>query len=302
MVSGTKTSPRLPQWLKTRYSDNAATKEVAALFSIPGLHSVCQSAHCPNRSECWAARTASFMVMGEYCTRACRFCAVKTMTKPPPLDPDEPLRLAEAVGSLGLGYVVVTSVTRDDLPDGGAAHMARCVVELRKIQGLVIETLVPDFHADEEAIRTLTEARPDVVSHNIETVERLTPLARDRRAGYRQSLKALSLYREISGGEIITKSGLMAGLGETDDEVRAAMADLRQAGVDILTIGQYLSPSKTARHLPVVEFITPERFAGYEKAGYGLGFLHVASGPFVRSSYRAAEPFVKGVLKARAHR
>ncbi|MCI0503490.1 lipoyl synthase [Candidatus Micrarchaeota archaeon] len=298
----TKAASNLPEWLKIRHSTNANTHQVSAQLSGLKLHSVCQSAHCPNRSECWAAKTASFMVMGEYCTRACRFCAVKTMAKPTPLDPDEPVRLANAVASLGLRYVVVTSVTRDDLPDGGAGHIARCVGELRRIPGVIIETLVPDFRADKEAIRTLAEAGPDVVSHNIETVERLTPIVRDRRAGYRQSLEALRKYHEISGGEVITKSGLMVGLGETDDEVRGAMADLREAGVDILTLGQYLSPSKTARHLTVKEYIRPEKFSEYGRIGYALGFLHVASGPLVRSSYRAAEPFIKGILKANARR
>ena len=245
--------------------------------------------------------TASFMVMGEYCTRCCRFCAVKTMAKPPPLDPDEPKKLAQAVASLGLRYVVVTSVTRDDLPDGGAGHFADCVRALKaKMPGLIVETLVPDFLARKEAIRVVAGSCVDVVSHNIETVERLTPSVRDRRAGYRQSLETLRLFREMSSGKIITKSGLMVGLGERGGEVEGAMRDLRAVGVEILTIGQYLSPSKAPRHLPVETYVSPERFEDYEKTAYSLGFAYVASGPFVRSSYRAAEPFVKGSLRSRA--
>jgi lipoic acid synthetase len=296
------TKRHLPEWLKVRHRQNQETEHVARLMSDCGLHSVCQSAHCPNRSECWASGTASFMIMGEYCTRACRFCAVKTRANPLPLDPDEPEKLAKAVASLGLGYVVVTSVTRDDLPDGGAHHFASCVKELRKIPGLIIETLVPDFKADEDAIRTLAEAAPDVISHNIETVERLSPHVRDRRAGYRQSLRALRLYRGHSGGKMITKSGLMVGLGETRDEVIGALRDLREAGVETVTIGQYLSPSKGGRHLPVREYVRPEAFAEYERDGYALGFRYVASGPFVRSSYKASEPFAKGLLQRRALR
>jgi lipoic acid synthetase len=298
MDTQAKCKTYLPEWLRIRHRVDEGTAQVSSLLAGYNLNSVCQSAHCPNRSECWSMRTASFMVMGEHCTRACRFCAVKTMAKPPPLDADEPMRLAKAVAALGLGYVVITSVTRDDLPDGGAKHIAKCVKELKGIRGLIIETLVPDFHADRGAIAVLADARPDVVSHNIETVERLTPEVRDRRAGYRQSLEALRQYNELSGGDIVTKSGLMAGFGETEEEVRAAMADLRETGVGILTIGQYLSPSKTRRHIPVREFVRPETFAKYERDGYALGFKYVASGPFVRSSYRAAEPYIKGILVA----
>ena len=299
---GSRVKTNLPPWLTIRYRENAGTGEVAGLLKNLGLHSVCQSAHCPNRSECWAARTASFMVMGDYCTRSCRFCAVKTLAMPPPPDGNEPEKLAEAVASLGLKYVVITSVTRDDLPDQGAGHIAQCVRSLRKIPGLVIETLVPDFKADENAIRTLVSANPDVISHNIETVERLTPLVRDRRAGYRQSLETLRLARALSEGRIITKSGLMLGFGETKGEVVAAMMDLRSVGVDILTLGQYLAPSKSARHLPVREYVEPARFAEYKRLGYALGFRHVASGPFVRSSYRASEPFMKGIFQTGARR
>ncbi|MFH0884196.1 MAG: lipoyl synthase [Candidatus Micrarchaeota archaeon] len=287
----------LPPWLKIRHRENSGTNEVAGILKNLKLHSVCQSAHCPNRSECWAARTASFMVMGEYCTRSCRFCAVRTLARPPPLDSNEPVKLAKAIASLGLKYVVITSVTRDDLPDQGAGHIAECVRSLRGIPGLIIETLVPDFRADEDAILQLVQANPDVISHNIETVERLTPLVRDKRAGYRQSLETLRLARELSGGRITTKSGLMLGFGEKEEEVVSAMMDLRSVGVDILTIGQYLAPSNTNRHIRVREYVEPLKFEGYQLLGYSLGFLHVASGPFVRSSYRASESFITGAIQ-----
>ena len=286
----------LPSWLKIRHRENENSSRIARIMKTLNLHSVCQSAHCPNRSECWAAGTATFMVMGEYCTRACRFCAVKTMAKPPPLDPDEPQKLAEAVKSLGLKYIVVTSVTRDDLPDGGAEHIAECVKALKeKMPKLIVEILVPDFCAEKKAIGIVARSGADVLSHNIETVERLTPVVRDRRAGYEQSLKTLRLFREF--GKTITKSGLMVGLGEKEDEVHKALEDLREAEVQIVTIGQYLSPSKA--HLPVKEYVTPEKFKQYEKVAYSLGFTYVASGPFVRSSYKAAEPFIKGLFPGR---
>jgi len=234
------------------------------------------------------------MVLGEQCTRACRFCAINTAAKPPAPDPDEPRRLADAVFSLGLRYCVITAVTRDDLDDGGSGHIADCIRTLRaKMPDLIIEVLVPDFKADKRAIMNIIDAKPDVVSHNIETVERLTPQIRDRRAGYRQSLDALRLYRELSKN-IITKSGLMVGFGESDSEVEKTMVDLRAVGVDILTIGQYLQPS--ARNVPVKEYVKDSRFRSYEDKAYRSGFRYVASGPLVRSSYRAAEPFIKGTL------
>jgi lipoic acid synthetase len=312
-----------PGWLKIRYSSNEAAKRIAGFHAIDGLKSVCQSAHCPNRQECWASGTATFMVLGEFCTRSCRFCAIQTRIKPPPPDPKEPEKLAEAIRELGksdrLEYVVITSVTRDDLADGGSGHIARCVREIKNFRKnfsamgnyqiyhaiknknpeLVVEALVPDFGGNENAIRTIIDSGVDVVSHNIETVGRLSPEIRDRRAGYRQSLGVLAQFRKLSDGKIITKSGLMAGLGETEDEVKKAMEDLRGAGVEIMTIGQYLQPTRTARHIPVKEYILPETFEKYKKIGYELGFCYVASGPFVRSSYKAAEPFISGILKSR---
>jgi len=282
---------------RVRFIDNEQSKKIGNLMRTDSLHSVCQSARCPNRYECWAQGTASFMVLGEYCTRSCRFCAIKTMAKPPVPDPQEPVKLAKAIGSLNLRYVVITSVTRDDLPDGGAMHIAECVGALKRwAPDPIIETLVPDFRADTKAMDTIISAAPHVVSHNIETVERLTPRIRDPRASYRQSLDALRYYRERSKGKIITKSGIMVGLGETETEVVGAMKGLRSVGVDIVTIGQYLRPSTSPRHVEVEEYLAPERFKRYEELGYGLGFKYVASGPLVRSSYMAAEPFVKGIF------
>ncbi len=282
---------------RIRLVDNDLTKRVGALMQGCGLHSVCQSAHCPNRSECWSHGTATFMILGDSCTRCCRFCAVKTMARPPPPDTDEPEKLARAVAALGLRYAVITSVTRDDLPDYGAGHFAECVRALKRNDAkpeLVVETLIPDFNCDKNALAKLVEARPDVISHNLETVERLTPEVRDRRAGYAKSLGVLRLVRELSDGAITTKSGIMVGLGESDTEVVRTMKDARDAGVGIFTIGQYLRPGSDARFLPVKEYVAEEKFREYARAGYELGFRHVASGPLVRSSYRAAEALQKG--------
>jgi lipoic acid synthetase len=220
------------------------------------------------------------------------------MAKPPPPDKDEPEKLAEAIATLGLRYAVITSVTRDDLEDGGAAHIAACVRSVKKkMPNLIVEVLVPDFKADRKAILAVIDAKPDVVSHNIETVERLTPKVRDLRAAYRQSLETLRLFRELSKGKLITKSGIMVGLGEDKGEVGKAMEDLRAVGADILTIGQYLQPSK--RHVPVERYVTPEEFREYEAMGSKAGFRHVASAPLVRSSYMAAEPFIRGIFAIR---
>jgi lipoic acid synthetase len=236
------------------------------------------------------------MLMGDVCTRGCRFCHVKTAAHPPPLDPDEPRHLAEAIAGLGLDYIVVTSVDRDDLPDGGAGHFADAILRLKEIPGLLVEVLTPDFQGDAEAVRTVGGAAPDVFANNIETVRRLSPVVRDARAGYEQTLAVLArMKREFP--RIVTKSSIMVGLGETEAEVLETMRDLRGVGVGILTLGQYLRPS--AWHLPVIEWVTPARFASYREAGRALGFRYVASGPLVRSSYRAAELFLRGELEAR---
>jgi lipoic acid synthetase len=287
-----------PDWLRVKYQSNDNTRKIESLIKQFGLHSVCQSAHCPNRSECWAAGTATFMIMGEICTRGCRFCAVKTSANPPPLDPGEPEKLAQAVSALKLKYIVITSVDRDDLEDGGASHYAECVRQVRKRNpDTIVETLIPDFKAQRPAIRKLVEAKPHVISHNLETVEGLTPEIRDMRAGYRQSLEVLGMVREMSEEKIITKSGIMVGFGEGREEVAAAMKDAKGVGVEIFTIGQYLAPSEI--HYPVKEFVTPEQFADYEKQAYDLGFSFVASGPLVRSSFRAGEPFIKKIIRTR---
>jgi lipoic acid synthetase len=235
------------------------------------------------------------MLMGDVCTRGCRFCHVKTAARPPALDPDEPRHLAEAVAHLGLEYIVVTSVDRDDLPDGGAGHFAEAIRLLREVPGLLVEVLTPDFQGDLEAVRTVGRAGPHVFANNVETVRRLTPAVRDARAGYDQTLGVLAgMKREFPG--VVTKSSIMVGLGEEDSEILETMEDLRGVGVEILTLGQYLRPS--AWHLPVVEYVKPDRFAAWREAGLGLGFRYVASGPLVRSSYRAAELFLRGEIAA----
>lgn len=295
-----KSKAQKPDWLRIKYSENTSSHHIAELGMKYNLHSVCQSAHCPNRSECWNQGTATFMVMGDECTRGCRFCSVKTNLTPPPLDPDEPKNLARAISTMNLRYVVVTSVARDDLQDEGSNHFAECIRQLKKIDPkLLVEVLVPDFKAKKDLIQNIVDAKPDVVSHNIETVERLSPKVRDMRAKYRQTLEALKLYREISNGKIITKSGLMVGFGETKEEVEGTLRDLDAAGVEIVTIGQYLQPTTKARHLPVMEYVKPEQFEKYEKMAYEIGFKYVASGPLVRSSYKAAEPFIEKIIFSR---
>jgi lipoic acid synthetase len=285
-----------PAWLKVPIPGGERYQQVRDTLKGLTLHTVCQEASCPNVGECWSGGTATVMLMGEVCTRGCRFCHVKTASHPPPLDPDEPRHLAEAIARLGLDYVVVTSVDRDDLPDGGAAHFAEAIRRLKEIPGLLVEVLTPDFQGDAEAVRTVGRAVPDVFANNVETVRRLTPVVRDARAGYDQTIAVLArMRREFPG--IVTKSSIMVGLGETEAEVLECMRDLRVAGVDILTLGQYLRPS--AWHLPVIEWVTPARFAAYREAGLALGFRYVASGPLVRSSYRAAELFLRGEIEAR---
>jgi lipoic acid synthetase len=260
------------------------------------LATVCEEARCPNIAECWGGGTATVMLMGEVCTRACRFCHVK-VGAPPPLDPEEPENLARAARELNLEYLVVTSVNRDDLPDGGAGHFAAAIRALRRESPeTLVEVLIPDFQGVERDLDTVTLARPHVVAHNVETVERLTPTVRDRRANYRQSLAVLKYLRERPERPY-TKSSLMLGLGETEPELLQTFADLRGVGVDVLTLGQYLQPSPY--HLSVVRFVSPAEFADYKVAAEKMGFLYVASGPLVRSSYRAAEFFMKGLMDAR---
>ena len=278
--------PRLPAWLHTRLPTTDSFAHTRALLDELRLHTVCQSAACPNHWECWSKGTATFMIGGDRCTRACGFCAVTT-AKPFPLEADEPARVAEATQRLRLRHVVITAVARDDVPDGGANHFRRTIEAVRGLNPtIVIEVLTPDFNAREEAIDTVIAARPHIFNHNLETVRRLTPAVRSR-ATYDRSLNVLGQVKARCDGKIYTKSGLMLGLGETEEELFTALADLRRVGCDLLTLGQYLQP--TLKHLPVVEFVTPEKFAEYGVRARELGFRHVASAPMVRSSYHADE-------------
>ena len=277
-----------PSWIKVRLPSNPVFFSTKALISDLRLHTVCESAQCPNRWECWSQGTATFMIAGDRCTRACGFCAVTT-AKPLALEEDEPQRVAEAVMRMKLKHVVITAVARDDLKDGGSHHFARVITAIQKMDSsIIIEVLVPDFHADDSCIQTVLDADPDIYNHNMETVERLTPVVRSR-AKYRTSLQVLRRAKELSsrGRGIVTKSGIMLGLGETEPEIFQTMDDLREVGCQVLTMGQYLRP--TPNHLPVVEFVMPEQFDLYGEIARKKGFEHVASGPLVRSSYHAAD-------------
>ncbi len=280
-------SERKPAWLKRRLPTGEAFHQVQELIDSGRLHTVCQEAKCPNIWECFSHRTATFLIMGGRCTRNCGFCAVAA-GPPEPLDPGEPARVAEAAARMGLSYVVVTSVTRDDLADGGAAHFAAVIREIRHaIPEAEIEVLIPDFQGEEEALAAVLAARPNVLNHNVETVPRLYPRVRPQ-ADYRRSLDLLRRAGEMSPG-IPTKSGLMLGLGESSEEIRQTLHDLVAVGCRILTLGQYLRPSP--QHLPVAAYVTPAEFEQWRRAALGMGFSEVASGPFVRSSYHAKESF-----------
>jgi len=286
--------PRKPPWLKRRLPTDSSFQEVRGLIEKGRLHTVCQEAKCPNIWECYAHQTATFLIMGSRCTRNCRFCSV-TPGPPEPLDPQEPARVAEAAARMGLRYAVVTSVTRDDLPDGGAAHFAATIRELRRlIPGTRVEVLIPDFQGDGSALLTVLAARPDVLNHNIESVPRLYPQVRPQ-ADYLRSLALLKRARAFDSG-IATKSGLMLGLGEETPEVRRTLQDLRAADCRILTLGQYLQPSP--EHLPVIRYVTPAEFEDWRTSALQMGFAEVASGPFVRSSYHAGESFEKAKKKS----
>jgi lipoic acid synthetase len=276
--------PRIPEWLRLPLPTSNTFSVTANLLQGLKLHTVCESARCPNHWECWSKGTATFMIAGDRCTRACGFCAVTT-AKPMALEADEPARVAEATQRMGLKHVVITAVARDDLADGGAGHFRRTIEAVRDANpGIVIEVLVPDFLEREESIDMVLQARPHIYNHNLETVERLTPAVRHR-ATYHRSLRVLRQVKDKANDDLYTKSGLMLGLGETGQEILEAMCDLRKAGCDILTLGQYLQP--TLRHLPVVEFVPPARFDELGEHARSLGFVHVASGPMVRSSYHA---------------
>lgn len=282
LVMGTRR--RLPDWLKVALPASSAFTRTRLLLEDLKLHTVCESAKCPNHWECWSKGTATFMIAGDRCTRACGFCAVST-AKPFALESDEPRRVAEATQRLGLRHVVITAVARDDLADGGADHFSKTIHAVRELNpGIVVEVLTPDFLDRDFALDCVIEAAPDIFNHNLETIRRLTPSVRHR-ATYERSLSVLKKVKDRAGDRIHTKSGMMLGLGETEAEVIESMSDLRDARVDILTLGQYLQP--TLQHLPVVEYVAPDRFAEFARVGRELGFIHVASGPLVRSSYHA---------------
>jgi lipoyl synthase len=285
-----------PEWLRIRLPSGENYVNVRQTIASLGLHTVCEEARCPNIGECWGGGTATIMIMGDVCTRGCRFCSV-TSGRPLYLDPYEPERVAKAIKKWGLRYVVITSVCRDDLQDGGANHIAKTIKEIKvQCPETIIEPLIPDFHGNRHAIETIADAGPEVISHNIETVARLSPLIRDSRATYKQSLRVLEMIKDIDY-KIYTKSSMMLGLGEMEEEVMQAAKDLRSAGVDMVSIGQYLQP--TSRHVPVKEYIAPEKFDSYRKSIEKMGFAYTVAGPFVRSSYKAGELFIKNMVYSR---
>ncbi|MCJ1287915.1 hypothetical protein MMC26_007267 [Xylographa opegraphella] len=297
---------RLPEWLKTPIPDNSNYKKIKADLRGLNLHTVCEEARCPNISDCWggndkAAATATIMLMGDTCTRGCRFCSVKTSRAPPPLDPHEPEHTAEALSRWGLGYVVLTSVDRDDLADGGASHFAETIMKIKqKAPNMLVEALTGDYAGDLQMVERVARSGLDVYAHNVETVEELTPMVRDRRAGFRQSLSVLDRAKKVSEGRLITKTSIMLGLGETEDQLWETLRELRKIDVDVVTFGQYMRPTK--RHMKVYEYVTPATFELWRQRALDMGFLYCASGPLVRSSYKAGEAFIENVLKKRAIR
>ncbi|KAK6956331.1 hypothetical protein Daesc_001607 [Daldinia eschscholtzii] len=305
-ASNRRTITRLPEWLKTPIpAGNDNYKKIKSDLRGLGLHTVCEEARCPNISECWGgsnknAATATIMLMGDTCTRGCRFCSVKTSRAPPPLDPHEPENTAEALARWGLGYVVLTTVNRDDLADGGAHHFAETIRKIKaKKPSLLVEALTSDFWGNLDSVAVVAESGLDVYAHNVETVEGLTPYVRDRRATFKTSLKVLEHVKQVRGKEgIITKTSMMLGLGEQEHEITDALEQLRKANVDVVTFGQYMRPTK--RHLKVEKYVTPEEFEMWRQRALDMGFLYVASGPLVRSSYKAGEAFIENVLRKRA--
>lgn len=296
---------RLPSWLQTPIPNNANYKSIKRDLRGLNLHTVCEEARCPNISDCWggsdkSAATATIMLMGDTCTRGCRFCSVKTSKAPPPLDPHEPEHTAEALKRWGLGYVVLTSVDRDDLADGGANHFAETIMKIKsKAPGMLVEALTGDYAGDLDMVARVARSGLDVYAHNVETVEELTLMVRDRRAKFRQSLSVLKHAKEAKPN-LITKTSIMLGLGETEDQLWATLRELRKADVDVVTFGQYMRPTK--RHMPVHTYVTPAVFETWRQRALDLGFLYCASGPLVRSSYKAGEAFIENVIKKRARR
>jgi lipoic acid synthetase len=286
-----------PHWLKVRAPGGENYLAIKELLGTLNLPTVCQQARCPNMGECWSVGTATFMLLGEVCTRGCRFCAVKTGNPRGALDENEPEKVGYAISQMGLKYVVLTSVDRDDLPDEGSGHFARTVSVIKEnCPDLIVEVLTPDFRGCSSHIEKIVRARPNVFAHNLETVERLQRPVRDPRAGYAQSLKVLELVKELDSGSH-TKTSLMLGLGEREEEIMKTLRDLRAIDCDVVTFGQYLQPTK--RHLRVEKFYRPEEFQFWKQTAEELGFLYVASGPLVRSSYRAGEFFMRGMIEKR---
>jgi len=282
-----------PEWLRIKLPSGQNYVNIRQTLASLGLHTVCEEARCPNIGECWGGGTATIMIMGDICTRGCRFCSV-TSGRPLFLDSDEPDKVANAIKKWGLRYVVITSVCRDDLPDGGANHIAKTIKSVKvQCPKTIVEPLIPDLLGNRYALEKIIDAGPEVVSHNIETIARLTPSIRDPRANYQQSLSVLQMIKDIDC-KIYTKSSLMLGLGETEEEVIQVAKDLRSVGVDIVSMGQYLQP--TSRHLPVKEYVSPEKFDSYRKRIEKMGFAYVVAGPFVRSSYKAGELFIKNMI------
>ena len=296
-IKGSKTMiyDRKPDWLRVTMSSSGNYAELKRGLRQLGLKTICEEARCPNIYECWTGGTATILLMGDKCTRACRFCAVSTGNPHGVLDTGEPERVAAQVASSGLTYIVITSVDRDDLPDGGSAHIARTVKSIKKLNsGILVEVLIPDFGGSRDSLDRIIESGADVLAHNVETVRRLTSSVRDRRANYDQSLGVLRYLKEASGR--ITKTSIMLGLGECRDEVIDTLHDIREVGTDAITLGQYLRPS--GWHIPVKEYVAPEVFKQYGSAANEMGFRMVASGPLVRSSYRAGELFMEGILRS----
>lgn len=297
-----KEMTRLPSWLKTPIPDSKNYQRLKKDLRGLNLHTVCEEARCPNISDCWggsnkSAATATIMLMGDTCTRGCRFCSVKTSRAPPPLDPHEPENTAEAISRWGLGYVVLTSVDRDDLADGGARHFAETVMKIKqKAPNMLVECLTGDYAGDPEMVSLVARSGLDVYAHNVETVEALTPMVRDRRAKFHQSLRVLEAAK-TARPDLITKTSLMLGLGETEDQLWDTLRHLRAINVDVVTFGQYMRPTK--RHMAVHEYVTPDTFELWRQRALDMGFLYCASGPLVRSSYKAGEAFIENVLKKR---
>jgi lipoic acid synthetase len=286
---------RKPEWLRVRWPTGEKYETIKGILRHHNLHTVCEEANCPNVAECWGGGTATFMLMGDTCTRGCRFCMVKSGNPHGALDAFEPLKIAKTTAALGLRYVVITSVDRDDLPDGGASHFGATIRAIKHHNpDVIVEVLIPDFQGNIDDVKTILEASPEVVAHNIETTESLTPKVRDPRAKYRQSLNVLKSIKDLKS-TVCSKSSIMLGLGETEGDLLTTIRDLREVNVDILTLGQYLRPTKG--HVPVSEYVAPERFQHYRQVAEDMGFLYVAAGPFVRSSYRAGEFFLDALIR-----